>query len=121
MNMILPVKLTEDELNAKRDELAKCAAELNKTEQEKAEASSRFGGQVKKIRYRITELADHITSRREYRETACEERPDYDKNIVEVYRKDTDELVSSRVMSPEERQRKFKLLPMKEKEAAKSE
>jgi hypothetical protein len=112
MIMQLPVTLTEEELSAKRDELAQCASDLNSTEQEKASVASGFNAKIKELRSNMTELATSIRSKHEYRDVGCEEVPDYDAGVARTRRLDTGEFVATRVLRDEEKQRRFNLVDL---------
>lgn len=100
----LPVKLTEVELRAMGDQLAAEAASLERTEDERRSASTNYRERCKQIKQRMKKLYVAVTSKEEERAVVCSWRKDYKRNVAELRRDDTDEVVNQRALSPEERQ-----------------
>jgi hypothetical protein len=109
----LPVELTDEELRAKANELASVVSGLGSYEREKSEVSKQIGGKIEQARKEMGRLSQQISTKQEWRDVACEEQFDFEENIVRVIRKDTGDTVDTRVMRPEERQQRMKLVPIK--------
>lgn len=63
------------------------------------------------ITARIGELKAQVTTKKEHRLVDCEESKDFKRNMVEVVRIDTGEVVDSRPMTPDERQEELDVDP----------
>ena len=98
----LPVRLRSDELDSKRDELAELLAKQAQLESEKKESARRFKDRLEEVKEKMTELAEQIRSREEYRLVDCYVEPNYLLRTMDTYREDTFEKVCSRAMKPHE-------------------
>ena len=104
----LPVKLTENELLIKGQELADLERQLSEVEDEKREVSKEFSGRIEGMKNRISETANTINSKQEIRDVEVAVSMDYKSLTVRVVRTDTGEIVSERLMSDKERQSTLK-------------
>jgi hypothetical protein len=103
------VALENDELLIRGEKLTKAMAEIDRLDQEKKDF---IADQKLKRELQATEIADmkdQIINRAEYRSVECEEKPDYERNMVEIVRKDTGQVVDQRKMIKEDRQGDLRL------------
>jgi len=98
------VALSKDELVDRADELSKLIEERTTLEDTAREVAKEHREQLKKMRERIEDLGDVVRSRKEIREVECKEVPDFDKEVVELFRLDTGERVHARQLTEEDRQ-----------------
>lgn len=110
--MQLPVKLNELEVSLKAQELATAEQVLGDAERtldsfvEAAKGTKKqYETEIGDARARVGALARTVRDRAEERAVPIMEEPDYEKGAVNTYRTDTHEIVSTRGMTPEERQR----------------
>lgn len=110
--MSLPVKLSEAEVSIRAQELAAAEAELTDAERRleqhiqaakgaKEAIQSEIGG----FRGKVHRLAGVVGSKREDRQVPIVEEQDFEAGAVHTVRTDTAEIVATRGMTPEERQR----------------
>ena len=109
--MPLPVKLEEKEVALRAQELASAEAELGDAEArlesfvEAAKGTKKgIETEIADFRAEVGRLARIVRDRAEKREVPIMEEPDYEAGAVNTYRTDTNEVVATRGMSPEERQ-----------------
>lgn len=110
--MSLPVKLTEPEMSLRAQELATAEAVLGDAEARLDQFVEAAKGTKKAIetdiadaRYAVSRLARVVRDRKEDRAVPIMEEPDYEAGAVNTYRTDTNEIVATRGMTAEERQR----------------
>jgi len=110
--MRLPVKLTPDDLALRAQELADAEATLADAEVRldafvEAAKGTRKGieTEIADARAEVGRLARVVRDKAEAREVPTMEDPDFENGTVKVFRTDTSELVATRVMGHEERQR----------------
>lgn len=108
--------LNEEEITEKGRHLARAEEEREKNAALKKAAMAGFKSTDDALAATISTLTTQINNQREWRNVPVEERPDYERFVMETYRCDTGERVGSRAMTTEELQQK---LPFAE-EAAKS-
>ena len=101
----LPVKLTDEEMIIKGQELAELESELTDLESLKRAASKSFAKQIEVKKGKIQRVSHAINTKQENREVECEEVRDEESLKVSIVRKDTGEVVSERLMTDEERQK----------------
>ncbi len=104
---ILLVKLTQEEMSAKAQELATEVKTVDELREKKKQQSGDVAAQIKEHEARVKRLSDHIATGKEEREVEIEERPNYDDKTIETVRRDTGEVITRRVMTQEERQVRF--------------
>ncbi len=100
----LPVQLSDEELNSRRDDLAKANLDLNQLVQEKSQQSSGFNARIKETKNRIAELAQQISSRQKFDDVEVEDQRDEEKFMINTVRLDTNTVIASRAMTTAERQ-----------------
>jgi hypothetical protein len=101
----LPVKLTNDELRIKGNDLA---SEIEKQRDNKERAKScaeSFKDDRLRIELAILRLKDEILQKVEMRDVEVEESRDYVAKVVYITRCDTGEIIHRRTMTVEELQR----------------
>lgn len=110
--MQLPVKLTDGELSLRAQELASAEHTLGDAETRLDNYIEASKGVKKSIeteigdaRGEVRRLARIVRDRREDRAVPIMEEPDYEAGAVNTYRTDTNEIVATRGMTAEERQR----------------
>ncbi len=106
----LPVKLTDEEMIIKGQELAELESELTDLESLKRAASKSFAKQIEVKKGKIQRVSHAINTKQENREVECEEVRDEESLKVSIVRKDTGEVVSERLMTDEERQKVLNFL-----------
>jgi len=104
MTRNLPVRLSDEELRSRSDDLAKAEIDRVQLETKKSAESSNYNKQIKESKIKIADLSQAISSRQEYRDVEIEERRNEDTFMVEVWRLDTNEKISERAMTSAERQ-----------------
>ena len=95
----LPVKLTEDEVQLKGQELAEACQKIGDVEVAKKEINAEFKGQLDALDKRVHTLAIEVKTKTELRNVEVYPRPLPEKAIVEMVRNDTMEVVETRTMS----------------------
>lgn len=100
----LPVKLTDAELLARGRESGELALAIQQVHDELAAAKIAAKEKLKVFGDRDRELDRQLRSGTEDRDVECELRFDFDAGIVRTVRLDTDEVVSERDVTDEERQ-----------------
>jgi hypothetical protein len=110
--MMLPVKLTAPELSLRAQELATHEAVMGDAEERLDRFVEAAKGTKKDIETEITDaraevrrLARIVRDRSEDRAVPIMEEPDYEAGAVNTYRTDTNEIVATRGLTPEEHQR----------------
>lgn len=105
----LRVELAVPELLEYADKLAHAVADKQRIENAKASANSQFKSQIDEIAGRVGYLQQVVANKAEYRDVECEECYRYESGEVRIYRCDTMELVSSRLMTEDEKQAELDL------------
>lgn len=110
--MPLPVKLTVAELALRAQELASAEHVLGDAEKrldqfvEAAKGTKKgLETEISDARFEVHNLARTVRDRAEERAVPIMEEPDYEAGAVNTYRTDTNEIVATRGMTAEERQR----------------
>lgn len=110
--MPLPVKLTEGELSLRAQELASAESVLGDAERRLASFVEAAKGTKKGIeteigeaRFEVGRLARVVRERKESREVPIVEESDFEAGAVNTIRTDNNEIVATRGMTQEERQR----------------
>jgi hypothetical protein len=102
--MLLPVKLTAEEKEAKAQELASTVDRIKFLEADRREHTAEINSSIKERRHIVEKLVRQVKSGTEEREVDVEEVVDWSAAVVRTVRKDTAEVVSSRTLTPKERQ-----------------
>ena len=100
----LPVKLNPSEIESFGRECADVFGKLKSLREEKSQVLHDFRGRFKAQEERGAHAAQCIATGEEEREVAVTETPDFKKGIVSIFRQDTGELVTTRLMTDTERQ-----------------
>ena len=100
----LPCKLTQDEINQKGMGIVDCMRTKVQLEMEKASLVDGIKSRLKDNDRRCVELAQHYESGIEWRDIECEDEKDFEHACVRTFRRDTNELMRTRIMKAEERQ-----------------
>jgi hypothetical protein len=99
--------LTDGEVMARKNEHISIELEIDHLEEERKSAAADFKGRLEPKRARRKELLRTIETGRESYEVECVEVWDYQRNVIEVKRKDTGEVLDEQPMGFEERQEKL--------------
>jgi hypothetical protein len=102
--MILPVKLGDKEIKERGEQLAELLRTVGEKESEKAMTAKEYSNEIKKLEAEVALVADAIRTGQEDREVEIERRPDYDRNAIDIVRKDTGEVVVTEEMKDSDRQ-----------------
>lgn len=100
----LPVKLSHEQLDSKRDELADLVLDRTTLENDLRNHSAGERKKIKDLKSKAKEVATEIQSEAATMLVACEEEFSYSTNTVIVRRLDTKEKIEDRCMTEEERQ-----------------
>lgn len=100
----LPVTLTTEDLDQRRDKLAALVREHAEVEQEKKDATAAFSKRLKEIDRVIAQVAHEIREKAEYRGVPVTKQKNFRLGVEEIIRTDTYEVVDSRSLHPDERQ-----------------
>jgi len=100
----LPVKLTTDEMDQRRDKLAALVREHAAVEEEKKDSTAAYGKQLKKLSTDMSAIAREIRERCENREVRVVIQKNLAAGLEEVTRSDTGEVIDSRALGPDELQ-----------------
>ena len=95
-----PVKLTEPERLARGHEMAQCEVDIETLKGDRATT----GRSIREQEKRRNELGHMLEVGTEPRELACTWVPDYQKNVFNLTRPDTGEVVDTRAMTAADRQ-----------------
>ena len=102
MTMKLPVKMTDDEVKARAHEAAELVLELDLAKADEADRKKAWkAAHESKERY-LRDLSESVRTRTEQRLVEVDEVPCVGRATMEVYRRDTGELVLSRPMTEAE-------------------
>ncbi len=101
---MLPCELTEPELRARGDEIAKLVGDQEIVELEKKEAAESHNAEIKSLVGAQSTLAKQVRERREYRMVDVRRIAVENLKLIRWVRADTDETVRERPMTEEEKQ-----------------
>jgi hypothetical protein len=101
--MDLPVKLSEQELIIKGNELSVHIQELDVVELQKKSANSAFKDEIDKLTEQVSRLAKIVREKKEYREVEVTDRKNLERMTMDTIRLDTREVVSYRELKGHER------------------
>ena len=102
---LLPCVLTEDQIRERGIELAALEQELDQIGDAKKTANAGFKEQIEAINERKGNLVKEINSKMEWRDVVVTEDKNFEKKEGYTIRTDTGEIVSTRILHPEELQR----------------
>ena len=100
----LPVSLTDDELLKRGAELAAAVQDIATEEGRQADIKASMKAKLAEIEARRTQLAIAVSRREEHRDVEVDIFHDYPRAVVQDIRRDTGEVLTTRVMSEHERQ-----------------
>lgn len=124
----LPVRLTQGELEERGWSLSEANKIRRRIDVEKADANDTFKTRIKTADEEIYRLSEIVHSKSEYRPVLCHEARDYKRGVIEIVRRDSGEIIETRVMTEAERQRELSMIsedeeqqdpPAEEREAPK--
>jgi hypothetical protein len=104
---LLKCELTEEEIAQKGKQLAHTEEEREQNAAERKAVMAEFKSKDEAFASTINQLSAQINTRSEYRYVPVENKMNYEMCMVETYRRDTGELIATRVMTAEELQQKF--------------
>lgn len=99
----LPVRLTEAELFAFGDRLGHIQGNVEKEEQDQADAKNAMKARLGEMKSELVHVAKCIREKEEERPVECHEEPDNASGVVRLHRNDTGEVVEARPMTENER------------------
>lgn len=105
----LPCKLTDAELLSKADELSVVVQEINAEEDRQTDLKAQMKARLTELDARKTRLAITIGRKEEYRDTDVSVMADIQAGTVSVTRVDTGEIIETRPMTEDEKQRALPL------------
>lgn len=100
--------------DSKRQKLGRIAEALGEKKEVKAEmklATSTHRAQINDLDKEMEVLREQVATAKELRSVSVAEHKDYRKNVVEIVRVDTREVVETREMTADERQEMFPEAP----------
>lgn len=100
----LPVDLTEKEISFRAQRLAEVTQKLDDLDEKRRSQNQAIYREAKDLNAERRALTKVVTTKREVREVACEQRKDFDRNCIEVVRLDTGEVVDTHPMKAADRQ-----------------
>lgn len=100
----LAVTLTNEELLKKGAELATAVQDIATEENRQADIKASMKAKLAEIEARRTQLAIAVSRKEEHRDVEVDIWHDYQRAIVQDIRRDTGEVMTTRVMSESERQ-----------------
>ena len=106
---VLPCLLTDKEKLDIGDAIVEADDEISALEDQKKSASDGFKAKIELAEGERRELVQKLRTGMEEREVACVEKFDFERNTVEEIRTDTNARLSSRAMTPDERQGELNL------------
>lgn len=101
---MLPVELTDEERLARADDLANAVQAVEDAKRLKKIVTRDATAKVESAEAKRADLADVVASGREYREIIVHRVFDYEAGKVREVRTDTEQVISERGMTDEERQ-----------------
>lgn len=107
LTRILPVELTDVEVQQKATNLAEKVEEIATTKALAKNAAANFKDRLDDLAADASRLSREIRSRTEDRAVDCEESPDYRRGMMDIVRCDTGAVVDSRQLTYEERQQEL--------------
>lgn len=101
---LLPCKLTDTELDIRRDQIAQLVSELAAAEQARKDAAAAHRLVIDDLDERIGLVAREIREKSELRQVEVREEIDQETAVADTVRTDTGEVIARRALSPHERQ-----------------
>ncbi|MFZ2804290.1 MAG: hypothetical protein WA001_03630 [Patescibacteria group bacterium] len=100
----LPRSLTDEDVRARGDDLARVLGEIDREEADKAAAAKAAAGRIKRLASESNTLAREIRERKTWLEVEVESSRNLEAGTIDTVRTDTGEVIRARPMTPEERQ-----------------
>ena len=100
----LPCVLTEPELLERGNRVADVLRDLEDLDEKRKQAAADFKGRIDVLDATARQLGKEIRTKTEYRMVEVVRETDYRRNVAEVVRSDTGEVIESRPLTPAERQ-----------------
>lgn len=100
----LPCRLTEEELLKAGGDLATAVQDIATEEGRQADMKASMKAKLAEIEARRTQLAIKVSRKEEHRDVEVDIWQDFQRAIVQEIRRDTGEILNTRVMSDAERQ-----------------
>jgi hypothetical protein len=110
--------ISEDVKKTKQDRITEALGDVKKTKGEMKEATSGHRKAIRELENEIENLRTQVTSGKELRAVSVAEHKDFRRNLVEIVRVDTREVVDTREMTIDERQETFPDAPRGRKQRA---
>lgn len=107
----LPVKLTDEELLKVGGQLAATVQDIGAEEGRQADLKAQMKARLAELEGRRTNLAYTISRKEEYRDVEVDIFSDYQRGVVEDIRRDSGEVLITRVMTEHERQQQLPMEP----------
>jgi hypothetical protein len=101
---LLPVLFTENELTSFKNALAFHSIDLMDLEDEKKADTKVINDRIKDCKDSIRDLSKKLKDGQEMRSVECRLEYDHTREVVFIFRADTDEKIEERPMTEEERQ-----------------
>lgn len=98
----LAVKLSDEEVDQKSQELARCVGDIEAVTEEAKDSAKEFKRRLDEKKKSLHDLAKAVSNREERRSVLCSERPNARLFRVETVRHDTMEIIETRAMKGEE-------------------
>jgi hypothetical protein len=111
VQMACPYVFTSIELRDMGKKLAGMTSRIRQMEEDKKAEAAEFTATIRRLEQEIGELSYKIEQGCEERLADCRVHMDYNSGNVAYFREDTGELVTSRSMTPEERQTSLPVEP----------
>lgn len=99
--------LNDEEIREKGQSLARAEQEREQNEAAKKAANEQFKSVDSALFSTIKSLTTEINNKCEYRYVEISEMPDYERNVMEIMRRDTGEKIDQRALTVDELQQKF--------------
>ena len=100
----LPVKLTEQDIKERADELASVTIELGELAANKKEVATKIKSEEDRLKKKQTDLSSAVHSHIETRLVKCVWRKEKDRQMACLYRSDTGEVIQQRELTMSELQ-----------------
>jgi hypothetical protein len=108
----LPCVLTDEELLKKGSDLATAVQDIATEEGRQVDLKASMKARLAEIEARRTQLAIAVSRKEEHRDVEVDIWHDYQRAVVQEIRRDTGEIMNTRVMSDAERQQHLPMEPV---------
>lgn len=107
----LPCRLTDEELLKAGSDLATAVQDIAAEENRQVDLKATMKAKLAEIEARRTQIAIKVSRKEEYRDVEVDIWHDYQRTVVQEIRRDTGEILGTRVMSDSERQQHLPMEP----------